>query len=302
MLDMTEYLIKQYDESFIEKQVEIGNTYANRWIAYGQTPVEQVKERYSAEDFDPETRLYCFKGDEMVGFIGANIREVEENEIKIKRAQTRLAFTLPGHEEAFGLLYNQLIEVLMQKEVSEIDTPQTILNDDYYQRAEKLGFSKQQEFNNIFMCDISKMTPFKTDYEIIDYNHDTDVEQVKSMLNAAYPNLEGENLENYVNRMATNENLESYRVIKEGDEILAYCATTSGNAENTAQTSLLVGKSSGLKRHLISDALLGLKEKGFKQAVIFLNLNLELEKEEAEDFKSIGFEEVGTVDLLRKKL
>ena len=152
------------------------------------------------------------------------------------------------------------------------------------------------------MCNLSKIKSFETEREIVDYNHETDVEQVKIMLNAAYPNLTGDNLETYANRTATSPNLVSYRVIKDGDEILAYCATTSGNAEATGQTSLLVGKSSELKRHLISDALTTLKEKGFKQAVIFLNLNLEVEKEEAEDFKAIGFEHAASYDFLRKKL
>ena len=299
---MTGYTIKPYDESFIEKQVEIGNTFANRWISYGQTPVEQLRERYSAEDFDPETRLYCFKGDEMIGFIGANIIEVEEENKKIKRAQSRLAFVLPGNEGAFELLYNQLLEVLKQKGVDEIDTPQTILNDNYYEFAEKLGFIKTRTAGDLFLCDFSKMKFFETEHTIVDYDHETDVEQVKTMLNAAYPNLEGDDLENYVNRVANNPNLVSYRVIKEGNEILAYCATTSGNAEATGQTSLLVGKSSDLKRHLISDALITLKENGFKQAVIYLNLNLELEKEEAEDFKAIGFEHAASYDFLRKKL
>jgi hypothetical protein len=298
---MSEYTIKQYDESFIDKQVEIGNTFANRWISYGQTPVDRLRERYSADDFDPETRLYCFKGDEMVGFIGANVTEVEEEERKFKRAQTRLSFVLPGHEDAFGLLYDQLLDVLKQKGVEEVQTPQTILNDDYYQKAEKLGFSKTRKTADIFLCDISKMKPFETDYEIVDYNHETDVEQVKTMLVEAYPNI-GDNLDTYVERMANNENLISYRVIKEGDEILAYCGTTSGNAEATAQTSLLIGRNSELKRHLISDALAILREKDFKQAVIFLNLELELEKREAEDFKAVGFEHVGTYDILTKKL
>ncbi|MHA1200212.1 MAG: hypothetical protein ACTSQF_12875 [Candidatus Heimdallarchaeaceae archaeon] len=299
---MSEFTIKPYNESFIEKQVEIGTTFADRWITYGQTNVERVKEVYSGENFDPETRLYCFKGEEMVGYIGANVTEVEVEEAKIKRAQTRLPFVLPGNEGAFDLLYNQLLEVLKQKEVDEIETPQTVLNDNYYEMAEKLGFTKTRKVGDVFLCDIAKMKPFETDYEIIDYNHETDVEQIKTQLNATYPNIEGENLDAYAERMATSEELVSYRVIKEGEDIIAYCATTSGNAEATAQTSLLIGKNSELKRHLISDALIKLKENGFKQAMIFLNLELEVEKEEAEDFKAIGFEHVATYDVLTKKL
>ena len=75
---MSEYTMKPYNESFIEKQVEIGTSFSQKWIAYGQSSVEQVKEAYSRDTFIPDTRLYCFKGDEMVGYIGANIVDVEE--------------------------------------------------------------------------------------------------------------------------------------------------------------------------------------------------------------------------------
>ena len=42
---MSEYMIKPYDESHIEKQLEIGNYYAQKWITYSQTSVEQVKNK-----------------------------------------------------------------------------------------------------------------------------------------------------------------------------------------------------------------------------------------------------------------
>lgn len=41
---MSEYKIKPYDEAYIEKQVEIGNHFAQKWITYGQSNVEQVKQ------------------------------------------------------------------------------------------------------------------------------------------------------------------------------------------------------------------------------------------------------------------
>lgn len=48
---MSEYKIKHYDESYIEKQVEIGNYFAQKWITYGQSSVEKVKQVYSREKF-----------------------------------------------------------------------------------------------------------------------------------------------------------------------------------------------------------------------------------------------------------
>jgi len=297
---MTDYTIKPYNESFIEKQVEIGNHFAQKWIAYGQSSVEQVKEVYSRETFDPATRLYCFKGDEMVGYIGANIVDVEEE--NIKRAQTRLAFVLPGHEGAFNLLFEQLVEVLKQKEVAEIETPQTVLNDNYYELASNLGFSKTRTVTDIFFCDTSNIKSYETKLPITDYNHETDVEQVKKQLGETYENLAGDALDNYVNRVAENENLISYRVIKKDDEILAYGAATSTQTEGYAQISLLIGKSSELKKPIISDLIFKIKDAGFKQVVVFLNPETPVEKEEAEDFMAAGFEKSASYDILTKKL
>ena len=297
---MSEYTIKPYNESFIEKQVEIGTFFAQKWIAYGQSSVEQVKEAYSRDTFDPETRLYCFKGDEMVGYIGAHIVDVEEE--KIKRAQTRLAFVLPGHEGAFDLLFDQLLSVLKEKGVDEIETPQTSLNDNYYELAEKLGFSKTRTVTEIFYCDTSKIQPYESDYSTVDYNHETDVEQIKKQLGETYPNLAGDNLDNYVNRIAENENLLGYKVIKKDEEILAYGAASSTQNEGFAQISLLIGKSSKLKKPIISDLLFKIKDAGFKQVVVFLNPETPVEKEEAEDFMAAGFEKSASIDILTKKL
>lgn len=297
---MTDYTIKPYNESYIVKQVEIGNHFAKKWIAYGQSSVEQVKETYSRDTFDPETRLYCFKGDEMVGYIGANIVDVEEE--NIKRAQTRLAFVLPGNEGAFNLLFNQLVEVLKQKEVAEIETPQTILNDNYYEIAEKLGFSKTRTVTDIYLCDSTNVKHFETENSIANYNHETDVEQVKNQLGETYPNLTGDNLENYVKRIAENENLLGYRVIKKDGEILAYGAATSTQNEGFATISLLIGKSSELKKYIISDLLTKINEAGFKHVVVYLNPETPVEKEEAEDFMAVDFERTAAYDILTKKL
>jgi hypothetical protein len=297
---MTDYTIKPYNESYIEKQVEIGTHFANKWIAYGQSSVEQVRERYARDDFDPDTRLYCFKGDEMVGFIGANIVDVEEE--KIKRAQSRLAFVLPGHEGAFDFLFDQLLAVLKEKSVDEIETPQTELNDNYYELAEKLGFSKTRTVTDIFFCDTSKIQHYESEYTLEDYNHDIDAEQVTKHLGETYPNLAGDNLTNYVNRMAENENLLGYKVLKENDEILAYGAATATQNEGYAQISLLIGKNSEVKRPIIAELLLKIKEAGFKQVVVYLNPQTPVEKEEMEDFKAVGFEKTATYDILTKKL
>ncbi|MCK4896201.1 MAG: hypothetical protein KAS47_05290 [Candidatus Heimdallarchaeota archaeon] len=296
---MSEYTIKPYDESYIEKQVEIGNYFAQKWITYGQSSVDQVKEVYSRDNFDPETRLYCFKGDEMVGYIGATIQDIEEE--KIKRAQTRLAFVLPGHEEAFALLCNKLFEVLKRKEVAEIHTPQTKFLDNYIELAEDYGFSKLRTVNEIFIGKTGKMTSMDMDVEASDYNHETDAEELKEMFFKAYENFGREGIENYVNRMVENENLYTKRSIKKDGNLAAFCNAGRMLNEGYGQIQTLIGVDREHKKYAILDVM-NKVEKEVDNVVVYLNPSNPLELEEAEDFVSLGFEKVAATDIYEKKL
>jgi hypothetical protein len=295
---MSEYQIKSYDESYIEKQVEIGTSFAERWIGYGQTQVERLKEVYSRENFDPETRLYCFKGDELVGFIGANVVDVEDEDIK--RADTRLAFVLPGHEDAFDLLFNQLVEVLKKKEVSRIETFQTILHDNYYELAEGLGFSYNRTITEIYTGTPDAFKLFETELDVFDYNHETDADGIKKFLKEAYPNLTDERIENYVNRIPENEAIYVKKVIRKDGELLAFCCAINTQTPNQAQITTLLGKSSDYKKHAVSAVMAESKDK--EKVVVFLDPNNPVDAEEARDFLSMGYEKAADFDVLRKEI
>ena len=71
------YKVRTFSEEFIDKQVEIGNKAYEGWIGAGQTSVNNLKNSYNSENnpnFDPETKFYVFKEDEMVGFLPANLQ------------------------------------------------------------------------------------------------------------------------------------------------------------------------------------------------------------------------------------
>ena len=295
---MSEYEIKPYDESYIEKQVEIGMSFAERWIGYGQTQVERLKEAYSRENFDPETRLYCFKGDEMVGYIGANVVDVEDE--GIKRADSRLAFVLPGHEEAFDLLYNQLLEVLKNKEVKRIETFQTVLHDNYYELAEGLGFSFHRKITEVYTGTPDAFKPFETDSEVMDYNHETDAEGVRQFLKETYENLTDERIEDYVNRIPENEAIYVRKVIRTDEKLLAFCCAINMQNPNTAQITTLLGKNSDYKKHVVSEVMSESKDK--EKVVVFLNPNNPVDEEEVKDFLSMGYEKAADFNILRKEI
>jgi hypothetical protein len=297
---MSDYKIKPYDESYIEKQVEIGNYFAEKWITYGQSTIEQVKEVYSRDNFDPETRLYCFKEEEMVGYIGATIQDVEEE--KIKRANTRLAFVLPGHEEAFDLLCNELFEVLKKKEVAEIHTFQTGFHDNYIELTEGLGFSKLRTANNIFVGKPEKMVRLEMDVDIADYSHETDAAELIEIFFKAYENFGRERIENYVNRMPDNENLFAKRSFKKDGKLVAFCAARMTLNEGYAQIQTLFGVDREYKKYAILDVMKILKEKKVENVIVYLNPENPIEVEEVEDFVSVGYEKVGSYDIFLKKL
>jgi hypothetical protein len=80
---MSDYVIKHYHEGFEVDQEKVGKEVAKTFVSPHQTPAERLKEVYTREGFDPETRLYAFKGKEMVGFLSARVLDEEEDGVKI---------------------------------------------------------------------------------------------------------------------------------------------------------------------------------------------------------------------------
>ncbi|MHA2166495.1 MAG: hypothetical protein ACXAAT_11585 [Candidatus Hodarchaeales archaeon] len=74
-----EYVIHTYREEYLDDHVRIETNERKRWDIIVRPDKEQVKteltQRYSQLDFDPETSLSAFKGDEMIGFITSSIYE-----------------------------------------------------------------------------------------------------------------------------------------------------------------------------------------------------------------------------------
>ncbi|MHA1188788.1 MAG: hypothetical protein ACTSSK_18425 [Candidatus Heimdallarchaeota archaeon] len=115
---MAKYVIKKYEKGFEVDQERIGNEVALTFLQPHQTRAEFLKERYSQEDFDSETRLYAFKDDEMVGFLTSRV--LEEQEDGVKRASLTPPSVLSKHAEVNDILFNQATEILTKKGVQQI--------------------------------------------------------------------------------------------------------------------------------------------------------------------------------------
>ena len=91
-----EYELKHYSESYLEKQFEIGNYHLSTWLGGQQSPLERLREVYSQDGFDPETRFYALSQGEVVGFLPSNIAAGQTEE---KSANLEFPLIAPGHDD-----------------------------------------------------------------------------------------------------------------------------------------------------------------------------------------------------------
>lgn len=135
---MQNYTIKNYRKGFEDGQARIGIDVARKWIwpfAYDQDDLLKICVR---PDFDPDTRHYCFAGDEMVGYMFSLIATSEGGE---RTASLEFPRMLPGHEPAAELLVEKALTTLKEKDVSRVTGRVTSMCPGDIPLAEKMGFS-----------------------------------------------------------------------------------------------------------------------------------------------------------------
>ena len=111
------YTIKTYEEGFIEDQFKICSRLFDKWRMGGQTRRDQLKTHYSKENFDPETRLYAFDGDNMVAFLAATSKDGSEGE-----AYFEFPYFYEGHNGASEQLIDHAFQKLKEKGFTKLIT------------------------------------------------------------------------------------------------------------------------------------------------------------------------------------
>lgn len=137
---MSDIVIKTYEKGVEEEQAKLGTETTSEWTDFGQTPAENLKQYYARDDFDPETRLYAYKEDKLVGFVVCRI--LPDAEDGIKRAQHDFPLAINQDEEIGKLLYNKLMETLKAKEVQIVEARACKTWGNTITLAEKLGYKK----------------------------------------------------------------------------------------------------------------------------------------------------------------
>ncbi|MFX1512928.1 MAG: hypothetical protein ACFFCQ_10105 [Promethearchaeota archaeon] len=216
------YAIKSYQRAFLEQQVELGKEIWNKYSYGFYSQLKELKKLYSAPDFDPETRLYAFRGERLVGFITAKIiGEIEG----VKVADLDFPHVKDGHEELIDILMNQLFDVLRSKGVTKVQSRAGPERRNTLELVRKFDYKYNRDQAYILWLKVSQidLSKYPKPIDVIPFDFDRDKNQFIELV-TKYFNISSkeakENLE-FI-RTVDEERVVAHVVVRENDKIVAH--------------------------------------------------------------------------------
>jgi hypothetical protein len=295
---MTKYVIKNYENGFEVEQEKVGKEVALTFLQPHQTPAERLKEVYSQEGFDPETRLYAFKDDEMVGFLTARVLDEEEDGKKI--ANVTPPSVLSEHAEVNDILFNQAIKVLESKGVQKIRSFFGARSDKNEDDAKKWGYVKGDTNNFVYKIEIDGFDDSVSTETVSDFNFDKHQEKMAKVMAEEY-GRDFEWANNFYETIKTQETPKRYQyVIEEDSEFKAYAGLAVNNLKES-HAGLFVIRAENqeyMKIIMTKIAQIAKKEK-IEQLTIAFTEESDIK---AEKYTGIQFKLIGKTTLFTKDL
>ncbi|MGC9781378.1 MAG: hypothetical protein HZR80_19205 [Candidatus Heimdallarchaeota archaeon] len=296
---MPKYEIKSYQEEFLEAQEKVGTEATKDWQAFGQTPAAQLKQIYSRDDFDPETKLYAFEGDKLVGFLTSKI--VPESEDGIKRANLEFPLTLKGHEDCAEMLFEKAIENLKKKDVKKVQTRVGEMYKGTLEKANDWGYNYSRD---LYILIEGKVKDFsvesKADVEVLEFDESRDLEQMIQIFVEKLGSTEEYAKSNFERIIKEKETFPIHAVIRKDDKIVGrVLAYRSQNDPKEFNFSNFYYEDEEHMSSLAAFAISKMKKLGAEKASLFLSgETLPLE----EKYQSFGFSRAGKIDYYEKEI
>ncbi len=295
---MSKYKIKSYQEEFLEAQEKVGKEATKDWGMFGQTPAAQLKQYYSQEGFDPETKLYAFKEDELVGFLTSSI--LTESEDGIKRANLEFPLCLPEHKECADLLFNQAIKNLKKKGVQKIQTRVGEMYKGTIEQAKKHGYNYLRDLYIQIEAKVKDISIAESKFEVIDFDESRDLDQMLRIFVEELGASEEYAKANFERIIKDKETFAIHMVIREDDKIVGRVLSyRNQNTPNEFNFGNFYYTDEKYFPSLISTAISKLKELGAEKASLFLygETITHLEK-----YQSFGFKQTGKIAYYEKEI
>lgn len=297
------YVLKNYQEEFLEAQERVGKEATKDWKSFAQTPAEQLRQIYSQPDFDPETRHYCFKDGELVGFLPSAVLKEEGD--GIKRANLEFPIVLPGHEEAEDLLFEKAIKVLKAKGISIVRTRVSEMWGKTVQLAARWGYTFAEELAILYTTDvdtaITKEIPGLE--EVTDYDHGRDFEQMVDIFVRDY-GMTPEQARTNFETIEKSGQVIAHLVIRKEGKITGRTLVLRYDKEPTrAYTTTIYAAEEGQRKMLLVKTLKKCKEKGIKKLDASIAGHMLKSKDQFVGlYKSFGFTYRAAISMYEKKI
>jgi len=296
---MTEYVIKHYQAGYEVDQERVGKEVAQSFVFPHQTPAERLKQLYSAENFDPQTRLYAFKGDEMVGFLTSSILPVEEEDIV--KASVTPPIVLKDHEKAIDLLFSKAFDVLKSKGVKKVSTNIGALYNISEELVKKLGYVFLSEHSVVYKIKVSDIDDSISTDHIRDYDEAKDEKRsVEFLAESSGQSLDwAQGLYTWLKGPGKEALLGNF-IIEEGNEFVAQALLLRNRLDmKLAQLTFILIKDQAHMKPLLAKIAKICKKNNYEQIIRILNKDLFALKEST---KKLGFTYAGKVDVYEKEL
>ncbi len=293
---MTEYVIKKYQEEFIENQYKIGTEVSKNWQLFGQTPVDRLKEAYSQPEFDPETRLYCFLGDEMVGFLTSSVLPEKEDDKTI--ANLTVPLVKESHEDAIDLLMEKGLEILKSKGAEVVRTAASDTWGDYGKIPEKWNYEYVRDLTFVVSQDIGKIASTEDTENVLHYDKERDQDQLVQIFVKELGMTEEQAIQNF-ELIESTENVLGHYVVRKDDQIVARTYAALDENQPIVQIGYIYSVDEDSKKKLVSKIINESKEKEIEkvQSNLFGGMLAKLD-----EYEAMGFKKIGKSVLYEKKL
>ncbi len=285
---MTKYTIKSYQKGFEIDQIkiEIEATKDMAWpIAY---TLEEFKKDYTRHDFDPDTRLFCFFKNKMVGSVLFSISP--KNDDGIVEAFLYYPRVLPGYEETILLLIEQAIEVMKKKGVNIARTRANTMWESSFEILEKCGFKEHEVHKRgvkvYSVYDLEKGSLDVPTDSVEECTTDREFEKCAELATNWY-NSPIDRVKNHMRELFTPEFTIAHLYVQEKNEFKAACAVAPNLTVKTiAAFYYIYAPEEKYLAPMVAKAISICIEKGYQTLVVDL-IN---EHRKYEDFYSqLGF-------------
>ncbi|MCY3410706.1 MAG: hypothetical protein INQ03_03620 [Candidatus Heimdallarchaeota archaeon] len=291
--------IKKYQESFIEAQVELGTRIMENWTFAGQTNAENLKRAYSAENFDPDTRLYAFMDEKLVGFVTATIQADEEGKPKT----ARLEFPITEEPEVSEALLSKILKVLKEKGVKQVMTRASNVWGDTLKLVEKYDYKKDEVLTKVATIDPNSIdiSSFDDNPELKKLDHENDGKAFLELIKNYYQIDDDQANAAYQQIKDIEDKVLSHNIVKKDNKIIARLLTYQDPQQSEkGYIGTIISSDESYVKPLIKAAVESARGHAeVKELDIFLNRNSLDQEGLYKDFGILFEKEIG---MYRKEL